>query len=239
MDVIGDEVVPGKATYELGIRRPLMVVVLGALVSVAAAVAAWFWNFGPAGGAIALTMFCGLVAVTYVSNGYIDQWRELYSDYRNLRAFAIGSANQSVVHGGFIKAFRPPQGEIDRVLTAAAYEVLKAHEAQVKFYAKGAGDYGERLHRDPEDEVYRLRVASEAFQRQLNQGIAKALDLFRGSRDLAKAQAYKVHESWKDYISPDLLPRQLKKSKSDPVELAKSIIADYRDGNLALDGRNK
>jgi hypothetical protein len=224
MDVIGDvldvisenspksEEVPGKASYDLSIRRPLTVLATGLFVGVVGLLGSAYWNLGYIGGAIALTTLAGLVAVSAVATGYTIQWHALYSDYRLVRRFAVKVLEQSDSQAGFIAAFRPPPGEVERILMAAAYVVLTTHKDLAHFQRKGLGSQQRDIAAaEPEEELELLELATMETKEKLSREIANALARFRQLRDLAEAQGYQVHESWKDYISTDILPKQLKR----------------------------
>jgi hypothetical protein len=222
MDVIGDEpstvvkvtrALPGSPEYRMGTRRSMIVLITGAVVMAGGFLGGLASDSFMLGVGVAFGTLLSLMSTSYVCTGLIVDWTHLYADYRKLRAEALHLLEQHTYAAGFIDTFKPPQGDVERVLTERAYSVLKVHELKVKFYAKGAGDYGKnRVHLDPEDEAHRLQVAADVHKEQVERDILLALENFRRARDLAKNQGYTVHESWKDYISPDILPRQLKRS---------------------------
>jgi hypothetical protein len=256
MDVIGDEGhtptvpvpdVPGERTYKLHSRRTLAVLVYGSFICILAVAGFWVWSHRVAALAVGAATLLGMLGTVLVSNAYYDQWRVLYETYRQVRQHAQMLSKQHAYAAGFIAIFKPFKGDVERLLQERAYAVLKAHEKEVEFRARGVGGMTERVYADPEAEAKRLTTVAEQHRAKVEGEIVSALGDFRRARDLAKAQGYGVHESWKEYIPPEVLPRQLKKGIPGPVfaEGANTrpdcgcLVDDCRHTFVAVEGANE
>lgn len=126
------------------------------------------------------------------------------SAFRTMRAEAItfggkAEALQRYLDDakGFITSFRPPEGDVCRILQAAAYEVRWAHEAKVKFYENGIKGMALPGSADPETNATAAEAYFKNREAQLEEYVKRALAGYRELWGLSDKQGYTNPSSWK------------------------------------------